>query len=98
MANIDANTGRIDDEFVHQLKGFGLSTIEVHYYMPDHPALLQVFAFQQYDRAPDFPRLDAFLDHWRREIEAAIHSIRVAHGLLIGPREFRAVNGVITLH
>ena len=44
-----------------QLAGYGLTTIEVHYYMPDHPALLQMFAFQQYDLAPRFPRLGGFL-------------------------------------
>jgi uncharacterized protein Usg len=36
-----------------------------------------------------------FLDHWRREIEAALHSVRIAHGRLIGPTEWRAVDGII---
>jgi uncharacterized protein Usg len=39
-----------------------------------------------------------FLDHWRREIEAALHSVRVAHNHLIGPAEWRAVDGVITIN
>lgn len=87
-----------DDDFRMQIAGYGLTTIQIHYYLPDHPSLLQMFAFQQYDLAPRFPRLERFLDHWRREIEAALHSIRVAHNRLIGPQEYRAVNGIITLN
>ena len=87
-----------DPDFVLQVKGYGLSTIQVHYYLPDHPSLLQMFVMQQYDIAPGFPRLDRFLDYWRREIEAAIHSVRVAHQHLIGPAEWRAVDGVITIN
>lgn len=88
----------VSHDFIRQLEGYGLTTIEVHYYLPDHPSLLQLFAFQQYDLAPRFPRLELFLDYWRREIEAALHSIRIAHRHLIGPQEFRAVDGIIRLN
>jgi uncharacterized protein Usg len=44
------------------------------------------------------PVLHDFLDHWRREIEAAVHSVRVAHKHLIGSREWRAVDGIITIN
>ena len=53
---------------------------------------------QQYDIAPRFPELDRFLDYWRREIEAVLHSVQVAHKDLIGPAEWRAVDGVITIN
>src|SRR3546814_4733993 len=53
-----------------QLQGDGLTTAEVHYYRPDAPSLLQLYVWQEYDLAPDFPVLFDFLDHWRREIEA----------------------------
>ena len=86
-----------DAAFLRQLKGYGLTTAEIHYYMPDHPSLLQLFVWQQYDVAPGFPELHRFLDHWRREIEAALHSIRVAHRHLIGPAEWRVVDGIITI-
>ena len=87
-----------DPEFLKQLQGYGLSTVEISYYMPDHPALVQLFVYQHYDVAPKFPVLRDFLDHWRREIEAALHSVRVAHHHLIGPAEWRAVDGVITIN
>ena len=89
---------RSDADFARQLAGYGLSTVQVHYYLPDHPSLIQQFLLQQYDLAPAFPELDRFLDYWRREIEAVLHSVRVAHQHLIGPAEWRAVDGVITIN
>ena len=87
-----------DRDFALQVAGYGLSTVQVHYYLPDHPSLLQLFVMQQYDVAPSVPELDRFLDSWRREIEAVLHSVRVAHKHLIGPAEWRAVDGVITIN
>jgi len=81
-----------------QLQGYGLSLVHIHYYMPDHPSLLQQFVLQQYDVAPRFPVLKDYLDFWRRDIEAVIHSVRVAHQHLIGPSEWRAVDGVISIN
>ena len=85
-------------DFQLQIQGYGLMTAEISYYMPDHPALIQLFVWQTYDTAPTFPALHGFLDHWRREIEAAIHSVRIAHQHLIGPAEWRAVDGMITIN
>ena len=42
--------------------------------------------------------LDRFLAYWRREIEAVLHSVQVAHKHLIGPAEWRAIDGVITIN
>ena len=80
-----------------QLDGYDLTMAEIHYYRPDAPSLLQLFVWQGYDLAPDFPALFAFLDHWQRDIEAALHSVRVAGNHLIGPAEWRAVDGVISI-
>ena len=87
-----------DREFLLQVQGYGLMTAEIAYYMPDHPSLLQQFIWQEYDMAPQFPALHQFLDHWRREIEATLHSIRIAHQHMIRPAEWRAVDGVISIH
>lgn len=88
----------VDRDFLMQVQGYGLLTAEIHYWMPDHPSLLQQFVLQQYDVAPRFPMLHQFLDHWRRDIEATLHSIRIAHNHLIAPAEWRAVDGVITIN
>ena len=87
-----------DRNFLKQLEGYGMLTAEISYFMPDYPRLLQLFVFQQYDVAPRFPMLHDFLDHWRREVEATLHSIRIAHNHLISPAEWRAVDGVITIN
>jgi uncharacterized protein Usg len=86
-----------DAAFHRQLAGYGLSTIEIHYWMPDHPGLLQQFVYQQYDVAPRYPELKRFLDFWRREIEAVLHSVRFNHQHLIQPTEWRAVDGEIRI-
>jgi len=88
----------VNKDFVLSLGGYGLTTAEIHYHMPDHPQLLQLFVWQEYDLAPVFPGLTAFLQHWRREIEGALHSVRVAHSLLVRPSEWKAVDGVFRLN
>ena len=64
-------------EFEAQLRGKRLTTAEVIYYMPDHPSMLQRFMWQTLDIAPDYPRVHRFLEFWRREIDAVIHSVSV---------------------
>ena len=87
-----------NSEFERRLKGARLLTAEVLYYMPDHPSLLQTFMWQTLDEAPKFPRLSQFLDFWRREIEAVIHSVRVAHAEPLAAPAWRKVDGFIQRH
>ncbi|WP_372616924.1 usg protein [Falsiroseomonas sp.] len=75
-----------------------LTTAELLYHMPDHPGLLQSFIWQKHDLAPGFPELARFLDFWRREIEAPLHSVRVASAALTRPAELRYAGGQFTLH
>ena len=80
------------------LRGATLVTAEVLYYMPDHPKLLQTFMWQTMDFAPKYPRLSQFLDFWKREIEAAIHSVRVAHADPFAVPAWRHASGLVRLH
>lgn len=73
------------DELSLRLQGWRLATAEVLYYMPDHPALLQSFVWQTLDLAPAYPRIHKFLEFWRREIDAVIHSVRLASGETLAP-------------
>lgn len=75
-----------------QLKGWRLATAEVLYYMPDHPSLLQSFLWQTLDIAPAYPRIHKFLDFWRREIDAVIHSVRLASGETIAPQKLQTAD------
>jgi len=83
--------------FRRQLEGYGLTTANILYRLPDHPVLLQTFIWQEYDLAPDFPVLFDFLDYWQRDIVGALHSVRIAHERLIRPAEWRAVDGVFPI-
>lgn len=88
----------MDMDFARQLRGERLTTAEVIYYMPDAPALLQRFMWQTLDLAPEFPRVRQFLEFWRREIEATIHSVTVASAGLVRPARLRMGHDMGTLH
>jgi uncharacterized protein Usg len=88
----------MSSDFERMLRGGSLLTAEILYCRPDHPSLLQSFSWQTIDVAPLFPRLAAFLEHWRTEVQAMIHSVRVAHADWTGPSMFRSVNHLIQLH
>jgi uncharacterized protein Usg len=87
-----------DIDLARRLKGERLTTAEVLYYMPDHPALLQRFLWQTLDRSPDYPRIHRFLDYWRREIHAVIHSVQVGGAGLVAPARLDITRTVGTLH
>lgn len=83
-----------DPQFQKMLSGYGVTFAEILYRMPDHPSFLQTFSWQFDDIAPQYPRLKRILDHWEREVEARIHSVRVMHRGLIKPQEVRFVKEV----
>ncbi|MEM7766968.1 MAG: hypothetical protein AAF253_05705 [Pseudomonadota bacterium] len=87
-----------DRDFRFQLQGARLTTAEVLYHLPDYPGLLQGFVWQTLDTAPKFPRLARFLDHWRSDIEAIIHSVRVGHSGLVSPVEIGHLDGQFRLN
>jgi uncharacterized protein Usg len=87
-----------DDDLARQLRGERLTTAEVLYYLPDHPALLQRFVWQTLDLSPEYPRIRRFLDFWRREIHTVIHSVQVAGGGLVSPARLDISRTVGTLH
>jgi uncharacterized protein Usg len=91
----DAN---VDRDFYQQLQGRRLTTAEVLYYMPAHPSLLQSFLWQTVDEAPNFPRIHQFLDFWRREIDAVIHSVSIGGAGLVTPAKLTVAKFDATLH
>lgn len=68
-----------------QLNGYRLSTAEILYHLPDHPGVLQSFVWQQYDYPPAYPRLHTFIDYWRQNIEAKLHTVSVGSLDIITP-------------
>ncbi len=85
-------------EIEMQLNGYGMTTASILYHLPDFPALLQSYIWQQYDLAPDFPEMHKFLDFWQEKLDGKLHSVRFAHKRLIGPGEWRKVDGQYILN
>jgi uncharacterized protein Usg len=88
----------VSDDFIRQLAGYGLTTAEILYRMPDHPLVLQSFLWQDYDLAPKFPILMKFLAFWQEKLDGPLHSVRVGHSALIRPAELRAFGTEFRLH
>ena len=80
------------------LKGWRLTTAEILYRLPDHPALLQSFVWQELDLLPDFPALQKFLDFWERKIEGKLYSVKICHADVIGPADVRFAQVFGILH
>ena len=87
-----------DRNFVEQLKGYSLTTAEILYRLPDHPALLQSYIWQDYDLAPRLPKLHGFLDYWSHNLEGKLFKIRVAYKGLVSPAEWRLVDADFKLN
>lgn len=84
--------------FRRQLEGYGLTTANILYHLPDHPSLLQNYVWQDYDLAPAFPELKKFLAFWRDKLDGTLHSVTVSHNGLIRPCEVRTVSQEFRLH
>ncbi|OWU71998.1 Usg [Roseovarius sp. 22II1-1F6A] len=80
------------------LQGYGLTTAELYYRMPDYRSVLNSFIWQDYDLAPDHPKLFSFIEFWQAEIEGPLHSVSFTHRREIAPGEWRHVVGEYKLH
>ena len=81
-----------------QLRGYRLTTAEILYRLPDHPAMLQSFIWQELDLAPEYPVLTKFLRFWETSIDGKLHSVRVAARGLISPAELKLIGHELTMH
>ena len=80
------------------LKGYGLTTAELYYRMPDYQSVLNSFIWQDYDLAPDYPKLFEFIEFWQRDLEGPLHSVRFSHRKMISPGQWSHVVKELTLH
>ncbi len=85
-------------EFRRQLEGYGLTTAEILYRMPDHPSLLQSYLWQDYDLFPQFPELKRFLAFWESSLDGPLFRVTVGHCKLIKPAELKALGAEFRLH
>ena len=80
------------------LRDYRLTTAEILYHFPDHPALLQSYVWQELDLAPKFPTLKKFLAFWERELDGKLHSVKVMHSEIISAHEFRLLSSPLHIH
>ncbi len=82
------------------LQGYGLTTAEFFYRMPDFKNVLNTFLWQEYELAPEHHRLFAFIEFWQDTLEGPLTSVRFTHRKLIAPGEWRQVvsDQEITFH
>src|SRR6185312_1871478 len=88
----------VSEDFRKQVLGYGLTTAQILYRLPDHPSLLQSYVWQNYDLFPTFPKLKDFLAFWAEKLDGPLFAVTVAHSKLIKPAELRTVDGVFQLH
>ncbi len=81
-----------------QLDGYRLTTAEILYHMPDYPAFLQTYVWQDLDLAPRFPKLEKFLAFWESNLDGKLHSVRVADKKIISPSDFQSASMLVTIH
>lgn len=87
-----------DRDFMRMLEGYSLTTAEILYHMPDYPALIQSYIWQDYDVHPRFPKLKSFLDFWTASLDGKLYKVRVAHSGLIKPAELKLIGTELKLH
>ncbi|MCW6509338.1 usg protein [Lichenifustis flavocetrariae] len=80
------------------LSGYGLTTAEILYRLPDHPRILQTYIWQDYDITPSFPALNKFLNFWRETLEGALYTVRVDHAKMLRRSELRMVGAEFRLN
>ena len=95
---MSGNISKTDQDFRDQLRGFSLTTAEIIYRLPDYPALLQSYIWQEYDQAPRFPKLKSFLDFWTAKLDGKLYKVTVAHAQLIRPAELRLLDAEFKVH
>ena len=75
-----------------------LITIDIFYYLPDYPLLIQEFAWQTEDIIPEIKRVKKFFIYWQDNIQADIQEILLS-GLESNSyqHKFRNVAEIISL-
>jgi len=86
------------EEFRKILDGYRLTTAEILYRLPDHPAILQSYLWQDYDLLPEFPILHDFLHFWERRLDGKLYSVKIASCDTVSPSDWQRIKKEISIH
>jgi uncharacterized protein Usg len=81
-----------------RLRGYRLTTAEILYRLPDYPAMLQSYIWQDLDIAPKYPVLNKFLHFWETSLDGKLYKVRVASRELIDKAEIKMAAAEFRLH
>lgn len=95
---METGTVVMNKDMEMMLRGYGLTTAQIFYRLPDHPLVLQTYVWQDYDLAPDFPEMHGFLKFWKEKLDGPLHSVRYVHRQVISAQEWRALKGEFIIH
>jgi uncharacterized protein Usg len=84
-----SNKKQIDSDFEKMALGFGLTTVEFLYGMPDFRNIVQELVWQTYDLYPNFPRVREVVRVWKT-LNGPLYHVRILeHQQLIRPAEIK---------
>src|SRR5260370_3242311 len=69
----------VSEDFRKQVLGYGLTTAQTLYRMPDHPSLLQTYVWQNYDLFPNSPARKDFLSFSQAKLDGPLFPVTLAH-------------------
>ena len=61
----------------HIIEKWTLASVQVVYYIPNFPHIVNEFMWQTDDQRPDFPRIERFLNYWDRYIDGPIKEVYI---------------------
>jgi uncharacterized protein Usg len=75
-----------------------MTSVEILYQTPGRPHLIQSFLWQDYDVAPEFPRLKRFLRFWAERFGVTVHSIHLIEQEETSPAEAHYMGYSLVVH
>lgn len=63
--------------FAAEPEGFGLTTAQILYRVPDFRNRVQEYLWQDFDCAPEYPRLKEFLTAWKSNTDGDLLSVTI---------------------
>src|SRR6201985_2597540 len=92
--HMTSRVGAVSEDFRKLALGYGLTTAEILYRMPDHPSILQSYLWQDYDLCANSPALTDLLSCWEEQLERPLFRGRGPHSRLTKPAELPPVDAV----
>jgi uncharacterized protein Usg len=79
-------------------EGQALTRAEIRFRLPDCHSVVGRYIWEEFDQAPEYPMLFAFLANWQEPIEGMLQSIQILHRAPVGPERWKHVGGRLLLN